>query len=145
VRGATAATAPKIGNMNISACLLRVLCGLCIAAGLIGSASAQSAPAPATASAPAQTPAASSVLAGTAESGKPEPGEPVVRLTIIDDDNVRIEELKVRGRSQRIVVTPKNGSKPYEIITDNGSRDLTEGPNGFNGAVGKRVWPVLSF
>jgi hypothetical protein len=83
--------------------------------------------------------------AGTAESGKPEPGEPVVRLTIIDDDNVRIEELKVRGRSQRIVVTPKNGSKPYEIITDNGSRDLSEGPNGFNGAVGKRVWPVLSF
>lgn len=79
------------------------------------------------------------------ESGKPAPGEPVVRLTIIDDDNVHIEELKVRGRSQRIVVTPKNGSKPYEIITDNGSRDLTEGPNGFNGAVGKRVWPVLSF
>ena len=81
----------------------------------------------------------------TVESGKPEPGEPVVRLTIIDDDNVRIEELKVRGRSQRIVVTPKNGSKPYEIITDNGSHDLSEGPNGFNGAVGKRVWPVLSF
>ena len=131
--------------MNISACLIRVLCGLCIAAGLIGSASAQSAPAPATASAPAPAPAASSVPPGTAESGKPEPGEPVVRLTIIDDDNVRIEELKVRGRSQRIVVTPKNGSKPYEIITDNGSRDLSEGPNGFNGAVGKRVWPVLSF
>lgn len=130
--------------MNISACPIRVLCGLCIAAGLIGSASAQSAPAaPAAASAPA--PAASSVPPGAAESGKPEPGEPVVRLTIIDDDNVRIEELKVRGRSQRIVVTPKNGSKPYEIITDNGSRDLTEGPNGFNGAVGKRVWPVLSF
>jgi hypothetical protein len=131
--------------MNFSACLIRVLCGLCIAAGLIGSASAEPAPAPAAASAPAPALAASSVPAGTAESGKPEPGEPVVRLTIIDDDNVRIEELKVRGRSQRIVVTPKNGSKPYEIITDNGSRDLTEGPNGFNGAVGKRVWPVLSF
>jgi len=129
--------------MNISACLIRVLCGLCIAAGLIGSASAQSAPAPAAASAPA--PAASSVPPAPAESAKPEPGEPLVRLTIIDDDNVRIEELKVRGRSQRIVVTPKNGSKPYEIVTDNGSRDLTEGPNGFNGAVGKRVWPVLSF
>ncbi len=131
--------------MNSSACLIRVLCGLCIAAGLIGSASAQSAtdPAPAAASAPA--PAASSVPPSAAGSAKPEPGEPVVRLTIIDDDNVRIEELKVRGRSQRIVVTPKNGNKPYEIITDNGSRDLTEGPNGFNGAVGKRVWPVLSF
>jgi hypothetical protein len=129
--------------MNTSACPIRVLCGLCIAAGLSGSAWAQSAPAPAAASAPA--PAASSVPPGAAESGKPEPGEPVVRLTIIDDENVRIEELKVRGRSQRIVVTPKNGSKPYEIITDNGSRDLSEGPNGFNGAVGKRVWPVLSF
>jgi hypothetical protein len=129
--------------MNSSACPIRVLCGLCIAAGLIGSASAQSAPVPAAASAPA--PAASSVPPAPTESAKPELGEPVVRLTIIDDDNVRIEELKVRGRSQRIVVTPKNGSKPYEIITDNGSRDLTEGPNGFNGAVGKRVWPVLSF
>ena len=129
--------------MNTSACPIRVLCGLCIAAGLIGSASAQSAPVPAAASAPA--PAASSVPPAPTESAKPEPGEPVVRLTIIDDENVRIEELKVRGRSQRIVVTPKNGSKPYEIITDNGSRDLSEGPNGFNGAVGKRVWPVLSF
>lgn len=129
--------------MNSSACLIRVLCGLCIAAGLNGGAWAQAAPASASASAPA--PAASSVPPPTAESGKPEAGEPVVRLTIIDDDNVRIEELKVRGRSQRIVVTPKNGSKPYEIITDNGSRDLSEGPNGFNGAVGKRVWPVLSF
>jgi hypothetical protein len=143
VRGATAATAPKISHMNTSACLIRVLCGLCIAAGLIGSASAQSAPAPAATPVPAGP--ASSVPPPTVESGKPEPGEPVVRLTIIDDDNVRIEELKVRGRSQRIVVTPKNGSKPYEIITDNGSRDLSEGPNGFNGAVGKRVWPVLSF
>lgn len=129
--------------MNTSACLIRVLCGLCIAAGLNGGAWAQSAPASAAASAPA--PAASAVPPPAVESGKPAPGEPVVRLTIIDDDNVHIEELKVRGRSQRIVVTPKNGSKPYEIITDNGSRDLTEGPNGFNGAVGKRVWPVLSF
>ena len=131
--------------MNSSACLIRVLCGLCVAAGLNGGAWAQSAPASASASAPAPAPAASSVPPRGVESGKPEPGEPVVRLTIIDDDNVRIEELKVRGRSQRIVVTPKNGSKPYEIITDNGSRDLSEGPNGFNGAVGKRVWPVLSF
>ena len=129
--------------MNSSACLIRVLCGLCVAAGLNGGAWAQSAPASAAASAPA--PAASAVPPPAVESGKPAPGEPVVRLTIIDDDNVHIEELKVRGRSQRIVVTPKNGSKPYEIITDNGSRDLTEGPNGFNGAVGKRVWPVLSF
>jgi len=131
--------------MNSSACLIRVLCGLCIAAGLIGGASAQPAPSSAAASAPTPAQAASSVPPRAVESGKPEPGEPVVRLTIIDDDNVRIEELKVRGRSQRIVVTPKNGSKPYEIITDNGSHDLSEGPNGFNGAVGKRVWPVLSF
>ena len=95
-------------------------------------------------------PAASGVLASqyqppATDTDKTEPGEPAVQQTVIEDDNARIDELKVRGRSQRITVKPKTAGRPYEIITNNGSRDLTEGPNGFNGAVGKRVWPVMSF
>ncbi len=77
---------------------------------------------------------------------KAERGEPVVRQTVVEDDGARIDELKVRGQTKRITVTPKKGGgKAYEIITSNGGPDQTEGPNGFNGAVGKRVWPVLSF
>ncbi|MDL2337105.1 MAG: DUF2782 domain-containing protein [Pseudomonadota bacterium] len=76
---------------------------------------------------------------------KTEPGEPAVRQTVVEDDGARIDELKVRGQTKRITVTPKKGGKPYEIITSNGARDQTEGPNGSNGAIGKRVWPVLSF
>jgi hypothetical protein len=95
-------------------------------------------------------PAATGVLASqyqppATDPDKTEPGEPAVQQTVIEDDNARIDELKVRGRSQRISVKPKTAGRPYEIITNNGSRDLTEGPNGFNGAVGKRVWPVMSF
>jgi hypothetical protein len=71
--------------------------------------------------------------------------EPAVRHTVVEDQSSRIDELKVRGQSKRITVTPKAGGKPYEIITPSGARDQTEGPNGSNGAVGKRVWPVLSF
>jgi hypothetical protein len=71
--------------------------------------------------------------------------EPAVLRTVVEDQGTRIDELKVRGQSKRITVTPKNGAKPYEIITPTGARDQTEGPNGSNGATGKRVWPVLSF
>ncbi len=68
-----------------------------------------------------------------------------MRRTVIEDDGARIDELKVRGQTKRITVTPKTGGKPYEIIPPSGAPDQTEGPNGSNGSVGKRVWPVLSF
>jgi hypothetical protein len=72
--------------------------------------------------------------------------EPRVRQIVIEERGVRIVELRVRGQSQRIVVTPKGGNAPsYEIITADGSRDLGEGANTSRGAAGKRVWHVLSF
>ncbi len=131
--------------MNIQLRWLPVLCGLCLTVGLqtpLRAAAAAPAPAPVT--------AASAVAAATSrleanEPDKVDPGEPAVRETVIEDDALRIDELKVRGQSKRITVTPKKGGKPYEIIIDKGAHDHTEGPNGFNGAVGKRVWPVLSF
>ena len=72
--------------------------------------------------------------------------EPNVTHTVIEDDSARIDELKVRGHTQRISVKPKVGPKRgYEIITGDGSRDLGDGANTSRGAAGKRVWNVLSF
>lgn len=72
--------------------------------------------------------------------------EPDVRRSVIEDDGSRIEELRVRGTTQRIVVTPKVGTtRRYEIITGDGSRDLSDGTGTSRGAAGQRVWHVLSF
>ena len=83
------------------------------------------------------------VTATSASSGTTEPN---VQRSVIEDDGSRIEELRVRGQSQRIVVTPKLGPKAsYEIVTGDGSRDLSDSAAGHRGAIGKRVWHVLSF
>ena len=74
------------------------------------------------------------------------PIEPKVETLIIEDDGARIDELRVRGQTQRIVVTPKRGGKvAYEIITGDGSRDLSSGANTSRGAAGQRGWHVLRF
>jgi hypothetical protein len=72
--------------------------------------------------------------------------EPRVQHIVVEDEGSRIEELRVRGATQRITVQPKVGtSKGYEILVGDGSRDLGEGVNTSRGAAGKRVWNVLSF
>lgn len=72
--------------------------------------------------------------------------EPKVERLVHEDEGSRIEELRVRGAVQRIVVTPKVGPKKgYEIITGDGSRDLGDGVNTSRGAAGRRVWHILSF
>ena len=74
------------------------------------------------------------------------PGEPAVKRSVIEDDGARIEELRVRGQVQRITVTPKRGSKAsYEIITGDGSRDLSPGAGSTRGAAGKSAWNLLTF
>ena len=72
-------------------------------------------------------------------------GEPAVRHTVIEDGRARIEEVRVRGRLQRVTVDPKGRAPGYEIITGDGSRDLSDGTNASRGATGKRVWNVLRF
>lgn len=73
-------------------------------------------------------------------------GEPNVRRTVIEDNGSKIEELRIRGQTQRITVTPKIGPKKrYDIITGDASRDSTYGTGGARDAVGKRVWDVLDF
>lgn len=71
--------------------------------------------------------------------------EPNVRHTVIEDDGARIDELRVRGETQSISVSPKRGGARYEIVTPTGGRDLGTGPTTPRGAVGQRVWRVLQF
>ena len=86
--------------------------------------------------------------AQTAPAAAPpaERGEPNVRRIVIEDEGARIDELRVRGQTQQVVVSPKGRiDKPYEIIVGRGGRDAGDGAGGANGAVGKRVWNVLKF
>jgi len=68
--------------------------------------------------------------------GKP---EPVVEYLVVEDDSVRIDELRVRGEPQRVTVRTKTGplKGEYEIVVPH------RGSTG--GAAGQRVWHVLSF
>jgi hypothetical protein len=71
--------------------------------------------------------------------------EPAIQRTVIEDPDARVEELRVRGQVRRITVTPRNGSRSYEIIPGDGARDLSPGPGSTRGAAGQRVWNVLDF
>ena len=76
----------------------------------------------------------------------PERGEPEVKRSVTEDEGSRIDELRVRGQTERVTVTPKVGfRKPYEIVTGNAGRQTFDGPGGARGAVGTRVWNVLDF
>ena len=84
------------------------------------------------------------LLAATTQPARD--GEPAVKRMVIEDEGARIEELRVRGEAQRIVVTPKFGiRKSYEIITGDAARDAFDGTGGTRSSAGKRVWNVLQF
>ena len=69
-------------------------------------------------------------------------GEPAVQRTVVEDDGMRVEELRVRGQTQRIVVHIKGGgANSYEILPIAPGRDLSQDRR----ATGQRVWSVLSF
>ena len=68
--------------------------------------------------------------------------EPAAQRLVAEDDQVRIEELRVRGQTRSLTVRSKTaGVKPYEIITADGARDLSQDRR----ATGQRVWHLLSF
>ena len=65
----------------------------------------------------------------------------------IEDAGSRIDELRVGGETQSIMVSPKGGMPSYDIIPGSASRDLARGERG-NGSVGgggTRVWKVMGF
>ena len=72
--------------------------------------------------------------------------EPQVQRIVTEDDGVRIEELRVRGQTQRIVVRSKLGNlASYEVLPATGGRDMSQSAGNGRGAAGQRVWNVLSF
>jgi len=63
--------------------------------------------------------------------------EPKVQRVVTEDEFVRIEELRVRGQTQRITVKSKiPGVAPYQILPATGARD----PSQPGQAAGQRVW-----
>jgi hypothetical protein len=65
-----------------------------------------------------------------------------VHVHVIEDDNVRIEESRVRGQAQRITVHNKGArSGAYEIIVPGGGKDSSQD----RGAAGQRAWSLFAF
>lgn len=95
------------------------------------------------------------LLASTAYAADPEPAagakphatpEPAVQRTVVEDDNARIEELRVRGAVRSTKVKPKGAIQAeYEVLPLDAGRDNVEGPHSGKGAAGQAVWRVLSF
>lgn len=68
--------------------------------------------------------------------------EPEIKRTVVEDDQVRIEQLRVRGQVQQVTVHNKGSAAPdYQIVTSAGGQDLSK----TRGATGQRVWKLLSF
>jgi hypothetical protein len=68
--------------------------------------------------------------------------EPVTERLSSEDDQVRIDELRVRGQTQRLTVQPKQGSRAYDIVPLAGGQDPSQQRAT---TAGQRLWPVLSF
>jgi hypothetical protein len=75
------------------------------------------------------------------------PVEPLVKRTVIEDDHVRIVEVRVRGALRSTTVQPKGLiTREYEVLPADGGRDLSPGPGGsMRAAAGQSVWRVLDF
>ena len=112
------------------------LLGACVAFGalaclaVVGRA-ADGAP-PAAQSAAAAAPAASAARRGAAADGH----------HVVEDEGVRIDEMRIRGEVRSINVQSKlRGSPPYEVLVRPRGRD----PSQDAGAAGRSVWSLLSF
>ncbi|NBU88325.1 MAG: hypothetical protein EBS16_03790 [Betaproteobacteria bacterium] len=69
--------------------------------------------------------------------------EAKVERLVIEDDQVRIEELRVRGESQRIVVKLKgSGGREYDIVPPTGASDPSQR---LKAPAGSALWRLFSF
>ena len=76
------------------------------------------------------------------------PPEPKVERTVAEDDQVRIEELKVRGEAKKVTVKHKLTRAPdYEIVVNDAGRESAGGTGTgmAKSGSGSRVWNVLKF
>lgn len=72
------------------------------------------------------------------------PPEPKVERNVTEDDQVRIEELRVRGETQQVTVKNKKSRAPdYEIVMRNAGHASAGGSE--KSGSGQRVWRVLKF
>jgi hypothetical protein len=61
---------------------------------------------------------------------------------VIEDDQVRIEELRVRGQVRSVTVHSKlAGARPYEVDVGRPGRD----PSIYRGTAGQSRWSLLDF
>lgn len=71
----------------------------------------------------------------------PAPGEPAVVRSTVSDDQVRIEELRVRGQTRKLTVQPlRPGFQAYDILPPEPGRAPEQDPK-----AGQRVWFSLTF
>ena len=69
-------------------------------------------------------------------------GEPEVVRTVSEDESVRIEELRVRGQTRRILVRSKlPGAPAYEVGTSTDGRDLSQDRR----SEGRSLWQLFAF
>jgi hypothetical protein len=83
------------------------------------------------------------LIGSAAMAQVPSRTEPEIKRVVVEDDKVRIEELRVRGQVQRITVSPKaSGVRPYEIVPPDAGRDASQQSKGLSG---QRLWQLFSF
>ena len=88
---------------------------------------------------------ASGVAAQVTTPAPPPPArpDPAIKRTVIEDDQVKIEELRVRGQLQRITISPKaSGVRAYEIAPPDSGRDPSQQSKGISG---RSLWQMWSF
>ena len=91
------------------------------------------------AAATAAAPAKAETSAASAASA---PARAKAHVTVIEDDNARIEEVRSRGTVQRVTVQSKvPGVRPYEIQLAPPGRD----PSQERGNAGQRAWSIFNF
>ena len=99
---------------------LPLLLALCLCSLALGQAHAQTSPAPAQAAV-----------------------EPRIERIRVEDNSVRIEEVRVGGQTQAITVQPKN-MPSYELGTHSSNRNPAT-DNSDSGQTSSRGWKVLGF
>jgi hypothetical protein len=61
---------------------------------------------------------------------------------VLEDEGVRIEEMRIHGFVQRVTVQSKvGGVHPYEVQIAPAGRD----PSQERGSAGRRVWSIFDF
>jgi hypothetical protein len=69
-------------------------------------------------------------------------GEPQVKRVVSEDESMRIDELRVRGITRRVLVQSKlPGAPAYEIGSASDGRDLTQDRR----SEGRSLWQLFAF